>query len=252
MAGHSKFKNIQYRKENQDQKRAKLFTRLIREIVSATKNGTVDPDNNARLRNALFIARNNNLPKERIDRALTYSKHSKVDYMEVRFQGFLPGGIAIMAEALSIDKSRTISDIMSCFSKYGVRLVKHSNENYIFKQVGKIVYPFSVASTDKMLEEVIRVGARDLSSSEYYYVILTDIDIFQECLEYLTKTFGTPSESGVEWLASNYVIIEDETIAKKLTSLIKAFDECTAIRKVYTNYKLSQQLCRKFKNNTTT
>ena len=248
MAGHSKFKNIQHRKGAQDKKRAKVFTKLVREIITAAKIGGIDPAINPRLRNSISAARSQNLPKERIDRALAQASDPTLGdgYTEIRYEGFLPGGIAIIVETLTDNRNRTVSDIRSCFTKYGGNLGESGSVSFMFDHVGKIVYPVSVANMDQMMEAVIEAGAKDLVSDESEYIIYTDIEAFSECLEHLTKIFDTPIESGLEWLAQNTILLEDEEKATKLFKLIEALEESDDVQKVFGNYELSEELYKKF------
>ena len=176
MAGHSKFKNIQHRKGAQDKKRAKVFTKLVREIVTAAKIGGADPGANPRLRNSISAARSQNLPKERIDKALAQASDptSDNDYVEIRYEGFLPGGIAIIVETLTDNKNRTVSDVRSCFSKYGGNLGETGSVSFMFEHLGKIVYPLSVASADQLLSAAIEIGVKDVVSDESEHVVYTN------------------------------------------------------------------------------
>lgn len=248
MAGHSKFKNIQHRKGAQDKKRAKVFTKLVREIMTAAKIGGVDPGANPRLRNSISAARSHNLPKERIDRALAQACDPTFvdDYVEMRYEGFLLGGIAIIVETLTDNKYRTVSDIRSCFAKYGGNLGESGSVSFMFDHVGKIVYPFSIASSDQIIEAAIEAGAKDVVSDESEHIIYTNVESFSECLEYLTKTFDTPIESELEWMAQNTLLIEDEEKAIKLFKLIDALEESDDVQKVFGNYELSEELYKKF------
>ena len=248
MAGHSKFKNIQHRKGAQDKKRAKVFTKLVREIITAAKIGGPDSGANPRLRNSISAARSHNLPKERIDRALAQASDPTFgdDYVEIRYEGFLPGGIAIIVETLTDNKNRTVSDIRSCFTKYGGNLGESGSVSFMFDHVGKIVYPFSTASADQILAAAIEAGAEDVVSDELEHVIYTAVESFSESLEYLTKIFNTPIESELEWKAHNTILVEDEEKATKLFKLIDALEESDDVQKVFGNYELSEELYNKF------
>ena len=186
MAGHSKFKNIQHRKGAQDKKRAKVFTKLVREIITAAKIGGADPTSNPRLRNSISAARSHNLPKERIDRALAQASDptSDNDYVEIRYEGFLPGGIAIIVETLTDNKNRTVSDVRSCFSKYGGNLGESGSVSFMFEHLGKIVYPLLVAGSDQILDAAIEIGVKDVISDESEHTIYTEVESFSETLEY--------------------------------------------------------------------
>lgn len=244
MAGHSKFKNIQHRKGAQDKKRAKIFTKLVREILTAAKIGGTDPSANPRLRNSILAARSHNLPKERIDKALLQASDpfSGDNYIEMRYEGFLPGGIAIIVETLTDNKNRTVSDIRSCFTKYGGNLGESGSVSFMFDHVGKIIYPISIASSDQIMEAAIEAGAKDVVSDDLEHVIYTEIESFSECLEYLTKIFDTPVESELEWKPQNSILLEEEEKAIKLFKLIDALEESDDVQKVFGNYELSEKL----------
>lgn len=248
MAGHSKFKNIQHRKGAQDKKRAKVFTKLVREIITAAKIGGTDATSNPRLRNSISAARSYNLPKERIDRALAQAADptSGDNYNEIRYEGFLPGGIAIIVEALTDNKNRTASDVRSAFNKYGGNLGESGSASFMFDHVGKIVYPISITSSDQMMEAAIEAGASDVISDDEEYVIYTEIESFSDSLEYLTNKFNAALESGFEWKPQNTILIENEEKADKLFKLIDALEESDDVQKVFGNYELSEELYRKF------
>lgn len=248
MAGHSKFKNIQHRKGAQDKKRAKVFTKLVREIITAAKAAGADPAINPRLRNSISAARSLNLPKERIDRALAQATDptSGDNYTEIRYEGFLPGGVAIIVETLTDNKNRTVSDVRSSFSKYGGNLGETNSVSFMFDHLGKIEYALSVANADQMMEVAIESGAEDVISDEDGHEIYTTIESFSEVLEYLTNKFGTPLESGLEWKPQNTILIEDEEKAEKLFKLIDALEESDDVQKVFGNYELSEELYKKF------
>ena len=237
MAGHSKFKNIQHRKGAQDKKRAKVFTKLVREIITAAKIGGADPTSNPRLRNSISAARSYNLPKERIDRALAQASEptSDNDYIEIRYEGFLPGGIAIIVETLTDNKNRTVSDVRSCFSKYGGNLGESGSVSFMFEHLGKIVYPLLVAGSDQILDAAIEIGVKDVISDESEHTIYTEVESFSETLEYFSKIFDTPIESELEWKALNTILVEDEEKAIKLFKLIDTLEENDDVQKVFGN-----------------
>ena len=182
MAGHSKFKNIQHRKGAQDKKRAKVFTKLVREIITAAKIGGPDINNNPRLRSAITASRSQNLPKDRIDRALQQASDptDTDDYTEIRYEGFLPGGIAIIVETLTDNKNRTVAEVRSAFSKHGGNLGETGSVSFMFDRVGRIDYSLDIASTDEIMESAIEGGANDVESSEDSHIIYTDIESFSE------------------------------------------------------------------------
>ena len=247
MAGHSKFKNIQHRKGAQDKKRAKVFTKLVREIITSAKIGGVDTNNNPRLRSAITAARSQNLPKDRIDRALQQaSDPSDTDnYSEIRYEGFVPGGIAIIVETLTDNKNRTVAEVRSAFTKHGGNLGETGSVSFMFDRVGRIDYPASVASADDVMESAIEGGANDVESSDEEHIIYTDIESFSECLEYMDSKYSTPTEAEIEWKPQNVIPVTDEERAIKLLKLIDALEESDDVQKVFGNYEMSEELLEK-------
>ncbi len=250
MAGHSKFKNIQHRKGAQDKKRAKLFTKLVREIITAAKIGGVDAGANPRLRNSISAARSQNLPRERIDRALAQaSDPSDLDnYTENRYEGFVPGGIAIIVETLTDNKNRTVAEVRSAFTKYSGNLAENGSVSFMFDRVGRIEFAKTIASTDDIMESAIDAGAMDVESTETEHIIYTDIESFSDCLEFLTTKYGDPIESELGWRPQNIITIDDEEKATKLLKLIDALEESDDVQKVFGNYELSEEIFNKLSN----
>ena len=159
MAGHSKFKNIMHRKGAQDKKRAKVFTRLIKELAVAARGG-VDPDSNPRLRTALSAARAANMPKDNIERVLKKAQGNDAEtYDEIRYEGYGPGGVALIVEALTDNRNRTASEVRATFNKFGGNLGETGSVNFMFDRVGQIIYPQDAADPDSMFEEALEAGA---------------------------------------------------------------------------------------------
>ena len=250
MAGHSKFKNIQHRKGAQDKKRAKLFTKLVREIITAAKIGGIDIKNNPRLRSAISAARSQNLPKDRIDKALALASDPSDtnNYIEIRYEGFVPGGIAIIVETLTDNKNRTVSDVRTAFSKHGGNLGESGSVSFMFDRVGKIEYARNITPDDEMVESAIEAGANDVESKDTEHFIYTDIESFSDCLEYLSNKYGMPIESGIEWKPKNTIFVEDEEKAIKLLKLIDTLEENDDVQKVFGNYDLSEEIFNKLSN----
>ncbi len=244
MAGHSKFKNIQHRKGAQDKKRAKLFTRLVREILTAASNGQPDPNSNPRLRNAIITARAQNLPKERIERAINQASDPSLgdNYVDMRYEGFAPGGIAIIVEALTDNKNRTASDVRSAFTKYGGNLGETGSVSFMFDHVGIVQYPATIGSNDDVLESAIEAGAMDVESDEESHTIYTDIDSFIECQEFLTTKYGASEDPHIGWKPQNIITIDDKERAEKLLKLIDALEESDDVQRVFGNYEFSDEV----------
>lgn len=250
MAGHSKFKNIQHRKGAQDKKRAKLFTKLVREIVTAAKIGGVDINNNPRLRNSMAAARSHNLPKERIDRALSQATDpSSLDnYTEARYEGFVPGGIAIIVETLTDNKNRTVSDVRSAFTKYGGNLAETGSVSFMFDHVGKILFRADIGTADEVLETALEAGANDVISLDEEHIIYTDIESYTSCLDFLIQKYGDPIEADIEWKPQNTIIVDDGEKAAKLLKLVDALEESEDVQNVYGNYEFSDTIFNKLLN----
>ncbi len=245
MAGHSKFKNIQHRKGAQDKKRAKLFTKLVRDIISAAKSGMLDMNSNPRLRGAIIAARAQNLPKERIDRAISQADSTDNDaYVEMRYEGFAPGGIAIIVEASTDNKNRTASEVRSAFSKYGGNLGETGSVNFMFDHVGIIEYPASVASSEAMLESAIEAGANDVESDEHTHTVYTDVTSFSDVLEFMTNKYGNAEEAHIGWKPQNLLMVDEKDRAEKLLKLIDALEESDDVQQVFGNYEFSDEVMK--------
>jgi YebC/PmpR family DNA-binding regulatory protein len=247
MAGHSKFKNIQHRKGAQDKKRAKVFTKLVREIITAAKMGGTDIHSNPRLRSSISAARSHNLPKDRIDKALAQaSDPSDTDnYTEIRYEGFMPGGIAIIVETLTDNKNRTVADVRAAFTKHGGNLGETGSVSFMFDHVGRISYAKSVASEDAMMESAIEAGASEVESDDDGHNIYTEVESFADCLEYLNSKYDTPLESEIEWKPQTPIVIDDEEKAIKIMKLVDVLEENDDVQKVFGNYELSEELFEK-------
>lgn len=245
MAGHSKFKNIQHRKGAQDKKRGKIFTKLVREIITAAKTGQADPNHNPRLRSALAAARAQNLPKDRIDKAISQATDpgDLDNYFEMRYEGYAPGGIAIIVEALTDNRNRTASEVRASFTKYGGNLGETGSVNFMFDHLGMIQYPASIASADSMLEAAIEAGAMDVESDELYHVIYTEIETFSDAVDLLTAKYGAPEESYIGWKPQNLIVIDDKDRAEKLLKLVDMLEDNDDVQRVFGNYELSEEVC---------
>ena len=244
MAGHSKFKNIQHRKGAQDKKRAKIFTKVVREIITAAKIGQPEPSNNPRLRAAITSARTHNLPKERIERAIASASEAgnNENYIEIRYEGFAPGGIAIIVEALTDNKNRTASDVRSAFTKLGGNLGETGSVSFMFDHVGIIQYPAKTASPESILDNAIIAGVRDVESNDMEHIIYTDVDNFSESEGFLIDKYGPPEESHIGWKPKEVIMIEDKDKAEKLLKLIDLLEESDDVQRVFGNYELSDEI----------
>ena len=245
MAGHSQFANIMHRKGKQDQKRSKLFSKLAREITVSAKLGLPDPSMNARLRAAVLAARAENMPKDNIDRAI--KKASGADgenYDEIRYEGYGPGGVAVIVEALTDNRNRAASDIRSYFTKSGGNLGETGSVSFMFDRTGIIEYDASVASDDAMLDAAIEAGADDVISGEAGHEIYASQEIFRDVAKALETKFGEPRKAAMTWKPQNTVSVDDET-GEKLLKLIDLLNEHDDVQNVFANFEVSDALMAK-------
>ena len=192
MAGHSKFKNIQHRKGAQDKKRAKIFTRLIKELAVAARGGT-DPASNPRLRTALAGCRAANMPKDNIERVLKRAEGGEGEqYEEIRYEGYGAGGTAFIVEALTDNRNRTASEVRAAFSKFGGSLGETGSVSFMFDKVGQIIYPVEIANVDSMFEAALEAGAQDVETDNDTHLVTTNPEEFNAAREKLEEIFGTP------------------------------------------------------------
>src|SRR5215218_8186260 len=203
MAGHSKFKNIMYRKGAQDKKRSALFSKLSREITVAAKMGIPDPDANARLRAAIIAARAQSMPKDNIQRAIDKASGSDAEnYEEIRYEGFGPGGVAIIVEALTDNRNRTATNMRTAFSKNGGNLGASGSVSHGFERMGLIEYGASAGDADKVLEAAIEAGADDVASDEDGHEIWTSVDSLHDVAKALEASLGEAEAVKLGWKPS--------------------------------------------------
>lgn len=246
MAGHSKFKNIMYRKGAQDAKRAKVFSKIIREITVAARAGMPDPDMNAPLRIAIQSAKAANMGKDTIARAIKRGAGGDDgdDWEEIRYEGFGPGGIAVIVEALSDNRNRTVSELRTIFNKSGGTLGDAGCVTFMFDRVGSITYPPEAATADEVLEAAIEAGADDCESTEDSHEITCRADSLGEVRDSLEKIIGLCRGAGLEWKPQSTIALEAEE-AEKLLVLLEALDDCDDVRTVSANFDISDELMEK-------
>jgi YebC/PmpR family DNA-binding regulatory protein len=242
MAGHSQFKNIMYRKGAQDAKRAKVFTKIIRELTVAAKTGQADPNANPRLRAAIIAARQANMPRDTMERAIKRGAggEDNTAYDEVRYEGYGPGGIAIIIEALTDNRNRTASEVRALFSKSGGNLGETNSVSFMFERKGVIVYPAKAATADAMFEAALEAGADNVESDAEVHEITCAPDDFSSVRDALEKKFGEASEARLQWRPTNTTIIEGDT-AESLMKLIDALEDNDDVQNVYANYEVSDE-----------
>ncbi|ADP69955.1 protein of unknown function DUF28 [Rhodomicrobium vannielii ATCC 17100] len=245
MSGHSQFKNIMYRKGAQDSKRSKMFSKFAREITAAAKIGLPDPAMNPRLRTAILAARAQNMPKDNIERAIKKSQEAGgADYIEVRYEGFAPGGVGIIVEALTDNRNRTAGEVRSLFTKYGGNLGETGAVSFSFDRVGEIEYPLSAGSAEEMLEAAIEAGADDCESDAEAHWLTTTIDAFSEVQAELEKKFGPAKSAAIGWRPQNTVEVDEEK-GEKLLKLIDSLEDSDDVQKVYANFEMSDKVMEK-------
>ncbi|HYP58368.1 MAG TPA: YebC/PmpR family DNA-binding transcriptional regulator [Beijerinckia sp.] len=245
MAGHSQFKNIMHKKGKQDAIRSKLFSKLAREITVAAKLGLPDPSMNARLRAAVLAARAENMPKDNIERAI--KKASAADgenYDEVRYEGYGPGGIAIIVEALTDNRNRTAGEVRSYFTKAGGSLAETGAVSFMFDHVGMIEFPAKVSSEEAMLEAAIEAGAEDVQSNEETHEIVTSLESLRDVAQALEVKFGEPQKASLIWKPQNTIPVDDEA-GEKILRLVGSLEDNDDVQNVYANFEVSDALVAK-------
>ena len=235
MAGHSQFKNIMHRKGKQDKIRAKNFSKLSREITVAAKAGLPDPAANSRLRLAIQNARAENLPKDNIERAIKKATGGDAEsYDEVRYEGYGPGGVAVIVEALTDNRNRTASSVRALFTKYGGNLGESGSVAFMFNRAGEIFYPADKASEDAMLEAAIEAGADDAVSDETGHTITCAFEAIGEVSSALVEKFGEAETVKVVWKPQTMTPVDQER-AESLLKLVDALDEDDDVQVVFSN-----------------
>jgi YebC/PmpR family DNA-binding regulatory protein len=240
MAGHSKFKNIMYRKGAQDKKRSALFSKLSREITVAAKMGIPDPDANARLRAAIIAARAQSMPKDNIQRAIDKASGSDAEnYEEIRYEGFGPGGVALIVEALTDNRNRTATNMRTIFSKNGGNLGASGSVSHGFERMGLIEYPASSGDADKILEAAIESGADDVESDEDGHRIWTAQENLHEVAGALEAMLGEAQGTKLAWKPQTEVEVAGDD-AQQLMKLIDTLEEDDDVQTVWGNYDVPE------------
>jgi YebC/PmpR family DNA-binding regulatory protein len=241
MAGHSQFKNIMHRKGAQDAKRAKVFTKLIRELTTAARSGQPDPAANPRLRAAIQAARVANMSKDTLERAIKRGAGNDAadNYEEVRYEGYGPGGVAVIVEALTDNRNRTAGEVRAAFSKNGGALGETNSVAFMFDRVGEIVFPASAASAEALFEGALEAGAEDVQSDEDGHSVTCAQDDFAAVREALEKTFGEPKSAKLVWKPKTTTPVEGEK-AETLFKMIEVLEDSDDVQTVYANFDISE------------
>ncbi|TCS63144.1 YebC/PmpR family DNA-binding transcriptional regulator [Varunaivibrio sulfuroxidans] len=242
MAGHSKFKNIMHRKGAQDAKRAKIFAKHAREIFVAAKSGLPDPDQNASLRGAVIAARAVNMPKDNIDRAIKKAAGGDGEmYEEVRYEGYGPGGVAMIVEVLTDNRNRSASDVRSAFTKHGGNLGETGSVGFMFDRVGVVRFAVGVADGDTVFEAALEAGADNVTSDEEGHEITCAPDDFSAVRDALTERFGDPEEASLDWKPTTTTEV-DESTAQTLFKLIDVLEDNDDVQRVAANFEVSDEV----------
>jgi len=245
MAGHSKFKNIMYRKGAQDKKRSALFSKLSREITVAAKSGLPDPNANARLRAAVIAARQGGMPKDNIERSINKAAGGGGEnYEEVRYEGFGPGGVALIIETLTDNRNRTATNVRTAVSKNGGNLGASGAVSHGFDRMGLITYPASAGNADAVFEAALEAGAEDVSSSEEGHEIWTSIDSLHEVARALEAALGDSQGAKLAWRPQTMVSVGADDAAL-LFKLIDTLDDDDDVQNVWGNYEVSDEVMEK-------
>jgi YebC/PmpR family DNA-binding regulatory protein len=241
MAGHSHAKNIMHRKGKSDAARSKVFSKLAREITVAAKMGMPDPAFNSRLRLAVVNARAQSMPKDNIDRAIKKAIGSDGEnYDEIRYEGYGPGGVAIIVETLTDNRNRTASNVRSYFSKSGGAMGETNSVGFMFDKVGEITYPLKAGSEDKVMEAAIEAGADDVESDEEGHYITTSFEAMVEVAAALEKVLGEAESVRAVWKPQTNTPIDADKGAS-LMKLIATLEEDDDVQNVYTNFEMSDE-----------
>jgi YebC/PmpR family DNA-binding regulatory protein len=245
MAGHSKFKNIQFRKGAQDKKRAKLFSKLGREITASAKLGLPDPAMNARLRTAVAAARVQNMPKDNIERAIKKSQDADgANYDEVRYEGFAAGGVGVIVEALTDNRNRTASEVRSIYTKFGGNLGETGAVSFNFDRLGSIEFDADKATADEMLEAAIEAGGDDVESTDEGHTVFCNPDELHQVAKAFEAQFGEPRAMQILWRPKIEVPIDAEA-GEKLLRMIDALEELEDVQQVYANFDMADDVLAK-------
>ena len=245
MAGHSKFKNIMHRKGAQDKKRSAQFSKLSREITVAAKMGAPDPDMNPRLRLAVNNAKALSMPKDNIARAIEKAAAAGgEDYEEVRYEGYGPGGVALIVEALTDNRNRTATNVRTAFAKNGGNLGASGAVSHGFERKGLIEYPASAGDEEKVLEAAIEAGADDVESDDDGHTIWTDMESLHEVAGGLQKVLGEPESVKLAW-KPNLTVDVAEAEAGTLFKLVDALEDDDDVQTVWGNYTVSDEVADK-------
>ena len=246
MAGHSQFKNIMHRKGAQDIKRGRIFAKLIREITVSAKLGLPDPAMNPRLRAAMTAARQQNMPKDTIDRAVKKATGAggEADYVEMRYEGYGPAGVAVIVESLTDNRNRTASDVRTAFAKSGGALGETNSVAFLFSRRGVVRYAASVADEDTMLEAAIEAGAENVETTADGHEVTVPVEDFFAVRDALEARFGAPETAKLDWRPTTTVTLDEDKAAAVL-KLLDVLEDNDDVQNVYANFDIPESVMAK-------
>ncbi len=246
MAGHSHAKNVMHQKNASDAKKAKIFNKISREIMVSVKLGSPDPSHNPRLRAAIAEARSANMTRDRIERAIKAAmpdSGDKTTYDAVRYEGYGPGGVALIIEALTDNRNRTAAELRAALAKNGGSLGEMNSVSFMFNRVGEIIYPLAKAAPEAMLEAVIEAGGDDVESDETQHVVTCSVEDFGTVRDALEAKFGEPSSAKLSWLPTTLTPVSGDT-ARSLIKLLDVLEDNEDVQNVVGNYDIPEEVLR--------
>jgi YebC/PmpR family DNA-binding regulatory protein len=244
MSGHSKWSTIKRKKGAADAKRGKIFTRLMREITVAAKMGGGDVDMNPRLRTAVDAAKGANMPKDNINNAIKKGtgELEGVEYEEITYEGYGPGGVAFLIDVLTDNRNRTAADIRHILSKRGGTMAKAGAVSYMFEQKGSLTFDKDGVDEDALMEAALEGGAEDVRDEDDAWVVITEPGDFNQVLEALEAAELKPAEAEVAKLPSTLTDVSDPKVAGQVLALMDALDECDDVQHVYSNFDIPEEV----------
>lgn len=247
MSGHSKWATTKHQKAAADAKRSKIFTKIQKEITVAVKMGDANPEFNPRLRNAVILAKSENMPKDKIEAAIkrASSSNDAENYEEIRYEGYAPGSVALIVESLTDNRNRTASNIRSYFTKSGGALGETGSVSYMFDKVGIIGYEGNKISEDEMFELAIDAGADNVESTTEWHEIITKPENFASVRDTIMTKLGDPDEAKITWRPQNKIIVDDIEKAEKLLKLIDKLEDDDDVQQVIGNYEIPDEIMDK-------
>lgn len=246
MAGHSKFKNIMHRKGAQDAKRGKIFTRIIREIVIAAKTGLPDPAANPRLRAAITMAKQENMPKDKIENAIKKGSGEIAgeNYDEIRYEGYGAGGVAIIVETATDNRNRTASEVRSAFTKNNGNMGETGSVGFMFARKGVIVYPASKTSAEAMFDAALEAGAENCESDDESHEITCTMEDFNTVRDAMIRIMGDPESAKLQWVPQTMAPVDEDT-ATSVMKLLEALDDLDDVQEVFSNMEVDDAVMQK-------